>query len=385
MSELSINNSDIDGEVLEETDALAIDRYDISVFHSDMELSGWINKIEKDTEPIKIPPFQRSFKWEKTKASKLIESFLLGLPVPPIFIYQEKHTNKSLIIDGQQRLLSIYFFYKGLFPRHDIDLANLSFKDIFSKRENFDEFKLECVRDTWNGQSYDMLGDDEKRWLDGRVLWAVIVRQIQPNDTRSMFYIFERLNTGGLLLTPMEIRKAIYYGSFYEILEILNNLTEWKKLTRKDTRSYLDKNLSDIEWILRFFSLHNWQEYKEPMKEFLNEYMRNNQNLSDSEYKQKKEIFERTCKLIHKSLGDAPFHIFSGKLNLALFDSFMVIVSKYLDKLDEQYVKQLYDNMQNNDEYMKSIKSRVNVVEEVLKTRFNILEGLVKKLLKLDT
>ncbi|MBF0537377.1 MAG: DUF262 domain-containing protein [Nitrospirae bacterium] len=385
MSELIIDDIEIEGGIPEEADVLPIDRYDFVTYHSDMELSGWIKKIEKETDPIKIPSFQRAFKWEKAKASKLIESFLLGLPVPPIFIYQEKNTNRSLIIDGQQRLLSIYFFYKGLFPKHNINLANLSFKKIFNKKENFEEFKLECVRDTWNGQSYEELNDDDKRWLDDRVLWAVTVRQIQPDDTRSMFYIFERLNTGGLLLTPMEIRKAIYYGNFYELLEILNKSIEWKKLTRKPIMPYPDEALSDTEWILRFFSLHNWQKYKEPMKEFLNEYMRNNKELTEPEYNQKKEMFENTCKLIHKSLGDTPFHIVSGKLNLALLDSFMVIVSKYSDKLNEQYVKQLYDDMQNNDEYMKNIKSRVNVVEEVLKTRFDILESLVKKLLHLDT
>ncbi len=382
MNDSSINDmSDnaVDGELPSESDNLEIERNDFTVYHSDVDLSNWINRIESKSVPIKIPPFQRAYKWEKSKASKLIESFLLGLPVPPIMVHQEKVTNRSVIIDGQQRLFSVYFFYKGLFPKHDISLTNLSSGSIFYESENFENFELENVKEQWKGKTYETLAEDDKLWLDSRILGAIIFRQIIPDDEKGIFYIFERLNTGGLLLTPMEIRKAIYYGNFFELLIELNNLQTWKKLTNKFVP---DQDLRDIEWILRFFSLHDWKTYKEPMKEYLNKYIRKNRQLTDTECNQKRESFENTCNLIHNSLGDKPFHILSDRLNLALLDSFMVIVSKHIDKLNKQRVIQLYEEMRKSDKYIDSVRSRVNIVEKVLKTRFDTLEGLLYKLLE---
>ena len=85
--------------------------YDILSYPADYTLEVLVGKWNKGE--INVPPLQRRFIWSQTRASKLIESFLMGLPVPPVFFYQEKDTNKLLVVDGHQRLRSIAYFFRG--------------------------------------------------------------------------------------------------------------------------------------------------------------------------------------------------------------------------------------------------------------------------------
>lgn len=94
----------------EEADDIA---YEISYYPADYTLRGYLDKWED--KQLEVPPFQRNYVWDQVKASKLIESFLLGLPVPGVFLYKERKTNKLLVIDGQQRILSAIRFFKNEF------------------------------------------------------------------------------------------------------------------------------------------------------------------------------------------------------------------------------------------------------------------------------
>ena len=94
----------------EEQDQL---RYEISYYPSDVTLKGYLDKW--NAKQLLIPEFQRAYVWDQIRASKLVESFLLGLPVPGVFLYKERTTNKLLVIDGQQRILSAIRYFKGKF------------------------------------------------------------------------------------------------------------------------------------------------------------------------------------------------------------------------------------------------------------------------------
>ena len=97
----------------------AVMQYDISVIPNDFNITTIYNLI--DSGAIEMPVFQRNYIWDKKRASRFIESLILGLPIPQIFLYQ-KARNQFLVIDGQQRLLSIYYFIKQRFPISEREL-----------------------------------------------------------------------------------------------------------------------------------------------------------------------------------------------------------------------------------------------------------------------
>jgi uncharacterized protein with ParB-like and HNH nuclease domain len=100
----------------DEDDELQIDEYDITATPNDFNVSTLFNFIESGA--VRIPGFQRNFVWDQVRASKLIESLILGIPVPQLFLYEQAR-NRFLVIDGQQRLMSIYYFIKRRFPRKE--------------------------------------------------------------------------------------------------------------------------------------------------------------------------------------------------------------------------------------------------------------------------
>ncbi|MBI3811806.1 MAG: DUF262 domain-containing protein [Nitrospirae bacterium] len=184
--------------------------YKIISFPADFTLKGLHEKfISKE---IIVPQFQRQYVWNIERASKLIESFLLGLPVPGIFLYREKNSQKLMVIDGQQRLKSIFGFLNGKFP----DTNN--------------RFCLKSVRTTWNGKSYEKLEESDQIKLRDSVLRAIIIEQIDPADHSSMFHIFERLNTGGMSLRPQEVRNCIHQGPLNDLLNKLNQYKPWREI-----------------------------------------------------------------------------------------------------------------------------------------------------------
>jgi hypothetical protein len=193
--------------------------------------------------------FQREFVWSKSQADRFIESLLLGLPVPGIFLVKENN-GKLLVLDGQQRLRTLANFYSGIFRGV--------------------EFVLEEVQERWVGKKYTTLHPDDRRRIDNSIIHATIIRQDEPDGHQnSVYLIFERLNSGGTILQPQEIRVALYHGPFVTLLSKLNNDISWRALYGgKSSR------LKDMELILRFLSLFYYEtKYRRPMKEFLNRFI----------------------------------------------------------------------------------------------------------------
>lgn len=304
------------GNIMEDIEELQIEdeveedevpiEYDIATYPSDFTLSG-IQKMWGDGD-IEIPEFQREFVWTIKQASLLIESFLLGLPVPPIFFYiDEEH--KNLVIDGQQRILSTVYFFDGYLGK----------ESSHGKRQVFRLAGLD-ERSPYHGLKYEELSQPDQRKLQNAVLRAINVRQLSPKeDNTSMYHIFERLNTGGTALKPQEIRNCVFRGDFIQILRKLNTDKNWRLIVGKNTS---EKHQKDIELILRIFALSNdrWKAYEKPMKEYLNLHMRKNRKGKSREVKLFSEQFLQTCELIIKKLGNKPFHI-RGPLNTSVLDS----------------------------------------------------------------
>jgi hypothetical protein len=251
------------------------------------------------------PGFQREFVWSKVQADRFIESLLLGFPVPGIFLVQAEE-GVLLVLDGQQRLRTLQSFYKGVF------------------REK--RFKLQSVQEDFRGLTYDDLAPDARRRLDNSIIHATIVRQETPSDDQSGIYkIFERLNTGGTLLQPQEIRVALYAGPLIVLLRDLNQNSQWRDLTGKQSI-----RLKDQELILRFFALRSsGDKYAAPMKEFLNRYAGGNRTLNREDEAELRSAFELTVDAIHSQIGPRAFRPVRA-VNAAVVDSLMTVIDEGL-------------------------------------------------------
>lgn len=326
----AVDEWDVETTEQAEEDEQDVLKFQISYYPADLTLKGYLDKSR--SEQLVIPPFQRSYVWDQVKASKLIESFLLGLPVPGVFLYKEKQTNKLQVIDGQQRILSAVRFF----------------------RNEFDEriFRLKNVHPKWNGKTYEELDEADRFQLDDTVLRATVVQQLDPDDDSSVFHIFERLNTGGINLNPMEIRKCVYSGPQFALFEELNRSEAWRKLIGQPK---LDKRLRDVELLLRTVALsESWREYKKPMKGFLNEFLAKKKKLKSDEkdkwlastHKEVNELFE----YLLTNLGEKPFHL-RGRLNYAVMDS-TLIAAEFASRNGVQTLDERYEKLTEDKEYI---------------------------------
>lgn len=331
--------------------------YQISTYPADFTLEVLHHKWKAGD--ISIPDFQRGFVWKQVQASKLLESFLVGLPVPAVFLYSERKSQNFFVIDGQQRLKSIFYFFEGFFgpetqgARRVFRLTGLSSDSIF------------------NGKLYEDLRDEDKRRLKNAVLRAFIVLQLDPADDTSMYHIFERLNTGGTLLTNQEIRNCVYHGNFISFLNQANALPAWRRILGKDVP---DTRRKDIELLVRFFAMRDISAYKKPMKDFLTKFMKKNRDASAEVLEASRGIFERTCDKVIASLGEKPFHVRAG-LNAAVFDAVTTAFSNHLDEIpddiQDRYRRLIVDetfedNTRNGTTDVDTVKQRLKQAETVL-------------------
>ncbi|MEJ0103997.1 MAG: DUF262 domain-containing protein [Bacteroidota bacterium] len=297
--------------------------YDIAAYPSDNTLNV-LNEMWKKKD-ITIPDFQRGFVWTIKQSSRLIESFLIGLPVPPIFFYIDKE-NKNLVVDGQQRLLSIIFFFEGYFgPENDK-----------GKRQTFKLTGLNEKSAYYNKKFTDLELTD-KRKLENSVLRAINIRQLSPKEENtSVYHIFERLNTGGTPLAPQEIRNVVFRGELLNKFKILNKDKNWRTIIGKKRE---DKHQKDVEIILRIFGLCNHlTEYEKPMNEFINKTAKKYKDGKSSVVKKFEEDFTKSAKLINESLREKPFNV-RGPLNTSVLDSVFCTILNNLKKIPNN----LYD------------------------------------------
>ncbi len=331
--------------------------YQISTYPADFTLEVLHQKWKAGD--ISIPDFQRGFVWKQVQASKLLESFLVGLPVPAVFLYSERKSQKFFVIDGQQRLKSIFYFFEGYFgpetqgARRVFRLTGLSPDSVFKDK------------------LYEDLRDEDKRRLKNAVLRAFIVLQLDPADDTSMYHVFERLNTGGTLLTNQEIRHCVYHGNFISFLNQANTLPAWRRILGKDVP---DTHRKDIELLVRFFAMRDISAYRKPMKDFLSKFMKKNRDASAEVLGASRRLFERTCDNVVTSLGEKPFHVRAG-LNAAVFDAVTTAFSNHLDEvpddIQDRYArlkvdKTFEDNTRNGTTDVYTVKQRLKQAETML-------------------
>ena len=317
--------------------------YSISWYGADYTVDGLVQRLEKET--FYVPSFQRMYVWTKKQASRFIESLLLGLPIPSVFVAKDGDSARHMIVDGQQRLKTLEFFYNDKFGEG--------------------RFRLVDVNPRWEGKNIHDLDSDDRTRLDDSIIPTIVFKQDAPNnDDTSIYHVFERLNTGGTKLTPQEVRNCVDAGPFVEFLhsENLDNKT-WRSIAGP-----ISKRCKDEELILRFLALHTHsKDYSRPMKDFLNKFSKKNRSISSAKINTYKNLFRDTINFINESGQEKIFRPETG-LNAAIFDAVMVATARNRrrgtltsgNSFKKGYVKLLND--QNFiDAYKKSTADETNV------------------------
>lgn len=222
----------------EEIDDNVLMAYDIAVFYNTYNLSTLLKWWGKK---LIVPDFQRSYVWNQRKASEFVDSMLRGLPVPSIFFYDDSENSRLLVVDGQQRLKSLYAY-------------------MVEQKFSGKKFRLKGnIHPKWSGKTYDELDPEDKDRLDDALMNITVMRQLAPDDGQtSMYLAFQRINTGGSTLKAQEIRMAVSYGDLAKLLDKLSMKEEFEKwrFLRTDAQRE-NNNYSPIqELILKFWTYY---------------------------------------------------------------------------------------------------------------------------------
>ncbi|KKD37062.1 MAG: DUF262 domain-containing protein [Limnoraphis robusta] len=275
------------------------------------------------------PFFQRRSRWDEKKQSRLIESFLINIPIPPIILF-EIDFNSYEVMDGQQRITAIQNFYD-------------------------DKLKLTGL-ELWpelNGYTYSQLPVKVRAGIDRRSISSIVIIAESTSDPEEALFLkqktFERLNTGGVDLSNQEVRHCLYYGELEKLLlELSRNpifTQAWEIPIDEDNpninKNNLYKKMEDTELILRFFALRNVEHFRRGMKEFLDLYMMKSLTFTREDIEFLKITFLQTIQLAYEIYGEYLFKPFDpqkdtwkDKSYKAYYDAVMVGLSRHLSKAE---------------------------------------------------
>lgn len=313
------------------------------------------NLVEIFKSHILDPDYQRNLVWDTDKKSKLIESFIINIPVPPVFLY-EVEFSKYEVMDGKQRISTIISFMQDEFK-----LQNL-------------EYYSDC-----NGCKYSELDQEIKASIDRRYLSATILLKESTKDSEDESFmkrlVFERLNTGGLALNRQEIRNAIYPGKFQEMINRLSSNELYKQMT-KDNTNNPESRMSDSELILRFFAYISAIKHQiaKPTAVILDTYMQTAMKFNDNEISFMEDTFLDTLERAKNIFGLDAFRGSpkSKKIERKIYDVVMLFTYKN-KKFNKDFSKKKYDIMSKNKESfngkytsVKNVSDRVKLFENEL-------------------
>ena len=335
------------------------DIYNFNSWGADLSFRELIDRY-KNNELLK-PELQRNYVWDKTEASRFIDSILLKLPVPSIFLAKEKDET-LLIIDGYQRLMTVYDYVTGIFSQ-DKKVFKLS--------------KSNKINNRWRGKAFSELTETEQRRIRNTTIHAIIFVQTHPdNNDTGLYQVFERINTSGRTLLPQEIRNCVYQGKMNSFLIELNKNTTWRKLFGTKNP---DIRMRDIEFILRFLAMKNMdfdkiQEKSISLKKELNLFMGSDANKSDKELDRIGQIFIDTIEKVFSLFGKAAFHNISktnpdkmvSKFNPTIFDSIMLSIAD-IKKVDIKNADLKKLNLLKDEIYQDAISIRTTNIDKIKK------------------
>jgi hypothetical protein len=266
-----------------------------------------------DAETLVLPEIQREYLWSDARASRLIESLILGIPIPLLYFAETPDTRWE-IFDGHQRVVSVVRFVKDEFALRSLD-----------------------VLPHLNGARFSELNGNEQRRFMRRMLRAVVITA--DSHPAMKYEIFERVNTGSVVLNPQELRNSLYRG---DLNNLLHELARYEPFRRCIGTKSPRRRMVDEELVLRFFALRfGLESYRPPLKAFLNRFMASRRTLDDDVTAEFTMLFARTTDRVELMLGGAAFRLLDldGKpvdrtANRAIFDAQMLPFSWIRDEVE---------------------------------------------------
>lgn len=306
-------------ENLEEELEPAIEARKIYTATSDPEVESLYGKYKRG-KLILQSDFQRHFVWDTKKSSRLIESALIDIPLPVIYLSEEKD-GKEIVIDGQQRLTSFFSFMDGVFPSgQTFRLNNLKvFQDL-------------------NKKTYKELDETLQDKIRYCKLRTITFNKDSNNDLK--FEIFERLNSGAVSLNQQELRNCIYRGPYNELIKTLSLHEDFVSIVGQEPPR---DRMRNIELVLRFAAFYHatYLHYKPPILRFLNNEMEEYRYITQSKSAEIVNAFKNTTAIIKTLFGEHAFkRYYSGtqnnpngywesqRFNASLFDILMYSFAK---------------------------------------------------------
>jgi len=333
-------------------------RFEVSSYGWDSDVEGLVKRMNRND--IKLPGFQRGFVWSKAEQSRFIESLILGLPVPNIFLAKDGDSKTLNIIDGQQRLKTLQSYMSGGFSISNSKKIHQDLRGCY--------FNSEVAKSTRS----KILSEADARALSDSILHSIVIRPDPSSDSPDYGYeynnaviqIFRRLNTSGKPLQPQEVRSCIFYGSFDDLLHELNEFEPWRCLFGLKHNRY-----KDVETILRFFALYeDGENYKSTMPSFLDKYMEENRNIEEDILSPMSELFKGTTQLLLESCGDSIFKT-GGTFLLSKFDAVMVGLANALNsgiKFEESDIEKKVEELLMDNTYQESTEEFINDTANVI-------------------
>lgn len=270
---MASNLATLQAQLDQERRKVDVDHFDITVRE--------IIRMAEDKELIRAPEYQRKFRWGADDEAKLVESLFLGLPVPSIFVATNSDGSWELV-DGLQRVSTLL---------HYLSSSDEIFKEI-GKDTPLRLEKLEKLT-SFNNLTFAELPTPIQLAFYKRSLRVTALSD--KSDLVARFDLFERLNTGGIALSPQEVRACIFRGEFAEFVRRLSMEQSFKSLVKLQEKRQNDGTLEEL--VLKFFAyLYDRSNFKGNVKEFLNSYMK--KSSSSFDYDASERLFHTTINTI---------------------------------------------------------------------------------------
>jgi hypothetical protein len=327
------------------------------------------------------PYYQRRARWDLSRKSKLIESFLVNIPVPPVFLYENEFARYE-VMDGQQRVSAILEFFENQFALRGLEILN-----------------------SLHGMRFHQLPREVRAGLERRSLPAIILlKESTPSHESAVQlrrYVFERLNTGGVRLNAQEVRNSVYAGPFNDLLLELSRHSlftsmwdippvephEASEPSARLRRNSLYRQMRDVELVLRVFALLDPRNVGKGMRSTLDSAMGKYSNVPDSELRQFRAQFLGALELAYKMGGNDVFRLPAprsgrGRPSASLYDGIMVALMRNLDKSGRisvfaEQVNQLIRAELENHDFWELVTGRANTREATL-NRSLYIERLIE-------
>lgn len=334
-----------------------------------------------------IPKYQRKYRWVKEQVIALVESLILGLPIPPIYTCRNKK-NQLEILDGQQRILSLFFYYMGFYldrkKNNSVDFSEIemgegSFKEALTSQLALEELHIQLIGEEGKEINVDYadLPVEMKRRID---YTSITVIEIKIDDekqrTKILRKIFENLNAKGSLLTQQELRNGIYVCDFYNMLQDYNrHNNRWRKIWGKE-----DAAERDMETLLRLCALRKYvridRKDSENFNFFIEEYHSSYAKLLDKFSETSMSFNAEQIEEYQNSL-DCFFNLFevnaTQSSKVALLESFYIVYEKL--GVNKPITSAIYNKILKDTGYisyarqgtvkMKSMNERWKIVYEI--------------------